>query len=156
VQLRPSHAESQRLLRSLQRAAANDTSAKTKEEPEADIAAPVSLPYNPDALGPFITKVQPILMNTCACCHANGKGGSFKLVRGYDEGMQTNRRATQQNLMATLAQLNGKRPHQSALLTLAVTIHGDADKPPLKGKNIPAFHILEEWAQLAVANTPLA
>src|SRR5262249_56453508 len=105
---------------------------------------------------PFVTRVQPILMNTCATCHANGKGTTFKLIRGYDEGMQTNRKTTQQNLMATLALLQSDRPLTSPLLNYAVTIHGDADQPPLKSRTVPAYRVLEEWAQLAVVNTSKA
>src|SRR5437763_620082 len=50
-----------------------------------------------DALGMFTTRVQPILMNTCASCHASGKGGAFTLTRAYDGGAAA-RRATQQNV----------------------------------------------------------
>jgi hypothetical protein len=155
LELRPNHAESQRLARGLQRTVASEAQpSRPKDEPETEAATVANLPYNPEALGPFVTRVQPILMNTCATCHASGKSTTFKLIRGYDEGMLTNRKATQQNLMATLALLQADRPLTSPLLSYAVTLHGDADQPPLKGKNVPAYRVLEEWVQLAVANTP--
>jgi hypothetical protein len=152
VALRPDHRESQRLVRAMQRSCAAEPSLPRPND-EPDTAAVTNIPYNPEALGPFVTKVQPILMNTCASCHASGKGGSFKLVRGYDEGISTNRRTTQQNLMATLAQLNENNPQQSRLLTFALMVHGAGDKPPLKGRNTPAFRILEDWAQQALSHT---
>jgi hypothetical protein len=153
VRLRPDHVESRRLLKGMQRSLNSDRpSEQPKEEAESETMP--NLPYNASSLGLFVNKVQPILMNACARCHACGKGGSFKLARVYDEGGLGNRRTTQQNLMATLAQLNRERPSSSPLLTYALTLHGNADMPPLPARTAPAYRALEEWVQQALAGLP--
>jgi hypothetical protein len=106
-----------------------------------------------EALGLFTSKVQPILMNTCASCHAANRGGAFKLVRAFD-GAATNHRATQLNLTAVVAQINRDNWPSSPFLVKAVNIHGEATKAPLKGRQAPAFHMLEEWVQLTVTSLP--
>jgi hypothetical protein len=150
IALCPKHAEAQRILKALQRSAANETAPPRPPTTTASPAAATTpnLPYNPEALAPFVTRVQPILMNACAGCHRSGQGGSFSLTRGTDDG--SDRRTTQQNLMAALAQLDRERPEDSKLLRYAITIHGNADKPPLQGRSAPAYRSLEEWARLAV------
>lgn len=153
LELRPSHTESQRLLESLRRD--GETPPVTRSSaPAPEPTLPAAVEYNTDALGMFVTRVQPILMNACANCHATGRGGaSFKLTRAYSNEL-TNRRATQQNLAAVLAQVNRKQPEASVLLARAVTVHGEASQPPLKGRQVPAFRALEEWIQLALAHEP--
>ncbi|MBL8795034.1 MAG: hypothetical protein JNM56_14085 [Planctomycetia bacterium] len=154
VQLRPEHAESQRLLKGVQRSLENENAPETPAaEPEPEPTVP-NLPYNAESLGLWVNKVQPILMNACARCHACGKGGAFKLMRVYDENGLGNRRLTHQNLMATLAQLDRDRPHNSPLLTYALTLHGNADRPPLPGRTAAAFRTLEEWTQQALVGLP--
>jgi hypothetical protein len=151
IELRPQHAESRLLWQSLQRPEkACPVAPKPREE--TDDGPPPVVEYNAESLGLFVTRVQPILMNTCATCHATGRGGAFKLIR-TPEGALTNRRATQQNLAAVLAQVNRDKPQQSLLLSRAVSVHGDAEAAPLKGRQTPAYHILEDWVQLALVNT---
>jgi hypothetical protein len=101
----------------------------------------------------FTTRVQPILMNACVTCHATDKGGSFHLTNTFDDGA-LNRKATQENLAAALAQINRANWQASPLLVKAATIHGPMSQPALKGRQIPAFHTLEEWVQRVVANMP--
>src|SRR5437764_636717 len=67
-----------------------------------------------EALKLFSTKVQPILSNACAGCHAGNKGGSFDL-RGSD---------LQFNLAAAAKQLDRANIAKSPLLLRAVTAHG--------------------------------
>ncbi|MCS6849919.1 MAG: hypothetical protein NZ700_01975 [Gemmataceae bacterium] len=136
VALRPGHAEGRRLVASLQRSA-------TPEVPP-----PPAVDCGPEATALFTTKVHAILQNACAGCHASGKGGNFRLVRPYDEGM-ISRRAVQYNLAAALAQIQRDAPSQSPLLLKAVTPHGDAEQPPIKNRQVPAYRTLEEWARLA-------
>jgi hypothetical protein len=157
VELRPNHAESRRLLCSLQRAAATAAvqSAQPREEGEP---APTSQPpeLSTESLSLFLSRVQPILMNACANCHATGRGGGFKLTRTYESGM-TSRKTTQQNLAAVLAQVNKERPVMSPLLTKAVSIHGksgDMAQPPLKNREVPAYRTLEEWVRITLENNP--
>jgi hypothetical protein len=157
VELRPNHAESVRLVRALQRslATADSTPAPAAPGPPASESSPPPQPYNPASLGLFVSKVQPILMNTCASCHATGKGGNFKLQRIYGEGGSGNQRTTQYNLMAALAQLDRAAPAQSALLSKATLIHyANADQPPIRDRKSPAYRALEEWVHLALTGLP--
>ena len=158
VELRPNHPESRRLLRSLQRAS-TDRSSSPPAKPVEE-AAPATTPPPPElsteSLSLFITRVQPILMNTCANCHATGRGGAFKFTRTYELGMSS-RKSTQQNLAAVLAQINRERPSASPLLTKAVSVHGkagDMAKSPLKNREVAAYRSLEEWVRITVENSP--
>jgi hypothetical protein len=153
VELRPEHAPSRKLLAHLQQTAtASLPAAVTREaEPETAAAPPVDL--NAEAMCAFSTKVQPILMNACAHCHAAGKGGAFKLMRAYDEA-GSGRKTVQQNLAAVLAQLNAKSPQGSPLLTKALTAHGTMAQAPLKGKQAPPYRTLEEWVSKTMEANP--
>ena len=153
VRLRPTNAEAQTMVRGLERLKA---APPPMAEPEATPAAPAAVAevapppdFNSAAYGLFVAKVQPLLMNTCASCHAGGKGGGFTLVRVFDG--PSNRRGTLFNLTATLGQLSRERPHLSPLLLRSVSAHGDAAKPPIKSIDAPAFKLLESWAQFALA-----
>jgi hypothetical protein len=158
VELRPNHPESRRLLRSLQRASA-DTSSSLPAKPaeEAEVATTPPPPeLSTESLSLFVTRVQPILMNTCANCHATGRGGAFKFTRTYEMGM-SNRKTTLQNLTAVLAQINCERPSASPLLIKAVSVHGkpgDMAQSPLKNREIAAYRSLEEWVRITVENSP--
>jgi hypothetical protein len=150
VALRPSDRDAAQVLHSLDRAAAAAQARPDpgkREEPGPEALPPVD--FNSEALGPFGTRVQPILMNTCASCHAGGHAGAFKLQRVFEDGV-ANRRATQHNLAAALAQVNPEHPLSSPLLVKAVSIHGDLGQAPLKGRQTPTYRALEEWVQLAV------
>lgn len=156
LEMKPNCAEAERLIRSLKRAAATESTTPVEPGrlPEAELAPPqLSMDLTLEALGLFSTRVQPILMNKCASCHISGKGGSFKLVRAFDDGIQ-NRRSTQQNLAAVVNQIHIEHWQSSPLLTKAVSIHGDQGQAPLKGRGEVAYRLLEEWVQLAVANAP--
>jgi hypothetical protein len=148
VELRPGHAESERLLRSLRNSVA--LAAAPPPESEPDPGPPPTLEVSPEALSLFTRKVQPILMNTCARCHATGKGGDFKLAFAYEQ----NRRATQQNLAAVLGQLRRDQPLASPFLTMAVAVHGSSDQAPLKGRTSPPYRVLEDWVRLVAAHLP--
>jgi hypothetical protein len=153
VALRPDHAYSRRLLEGLQKAA---VPAKPVE-PSPPRAEPEPLPtveLTANALGLFSAKVQPILMNTCAGCHATGRGGSFKLIRTFEPGSLA-RKTTQQNLAAVLACLDPEQPFNSKFLLKAVSAHGsDVSRAPLPGRDSPPYRALEEWVRLTFANNP--
>lgn len=154
VEMRPQHLESKRLLQSLQRTG-TETATTPQSPREEGTSAPAPAPLvecNPESLVLFTNRVQPILMNACATCHANGRGGAYKLVRAFEQGSVL-RRATQQNLATTMAYVHRDRPLSSPLLVRAVTAHGEADRPPLKNRQIPAYRTLEDWIRLAVENT---
>lgn len=154
LDLRPNHTESQRLFRSLQQSnTPSPAPPKPREESESSATPSLPLDFNPDALGVFTKRVQPILMNTCACCHATGHGGSFKLTQAFESGL-LNHRATQQNLVAVLAEINRERPQASLLLTKALSAHGEAELPPIKSRQAPTYRTLEEWVKNALVNEP--
>jgi hypothetical protein len=147
VELRPQHAPTREYLAALQRAAAAAQSA-----PPAEPVKPVELTalpvpeVNPEAFKLFVTKVQPILMNTCASCHCGDHGGHFRLMRAYEGGLN-NSKPTQYNLAAVAAQLNREHPAGSPLLTKAINAHGEATAAPIVGSQLP-FKTLERWVQM--------
>jgi hypothetical protein len=152
VTLRPEHAPSQRLLENLRQAALLNKKPKTVQR-DAD-GPPPQVDLTDDALGMFVARVQPILMNTCACCHAGGRGGSFKLTRAYGDGLG-NRRALHYNLAAVLAEVNVRAPQASPLLTKAVSIHAvGMGQAPLRNRQAPAYRTLEGWVRLTLAHNP--
>jgi hypothetical protein len=151
VALRPNHAASRRLLRNLQQAAVSAPAARPHDEPDTGQSPPQ---VNTESLSLFITRVQPILMNACANCHASGRGGAFRLTRTYESAL-ANRRTTQQNLAAVLAEVNKDRPQESLLLTRALSVHGrDMDKPAFKGRDAAAYKALEDWVRVTLENNP--
>src|SRR5438128_1534498 len=82
------------------------------DPPAAPARPPVDL--SGESLALFTNRVQPVLMNVCASCHATNRGGAFKLTRCYDG--QANRRATQENLTAVLDYVRADQPELSPLL----------------------------------------
>src|SRR5262245_1550067 len=84
-ELRPDHLATRRLLDELLRAAAKPPQPPPPAPQPAPAPAPEPPPpdVSPEAFALFTTKVQPILMNACANCHANNRGGGLKLVRVF-------------------------------------------------------------------------
>jgi hypothetical protein len=158
-QLRPKDPETQRFLERLRQptpAAAPAPAPLTPAAPPPAATAELpNLPFDltPEALGQFTRKVQPILLNACAACHAGDRGGSFKLAPASDIAA-LNRKVSQENLAAALAQIKLDRPLASPLLTRAVTVHGGGDRAPLAGRQAAAYRALEDWVNAALANSP--
>jgi hypothetical protein len=153
AELRPDDGAVRRLLASLEQAAAAPAPAAAPQEAAAEPAAPVP-DVSADSLCAFRTRVQPILMNACAGCHATGRGGAFKLARIYEEA-GTNRKTVERNLIAVLAEVNLRSPAGSPLLTKAVSAHaGTMTEAPLRGRQAAAYRVLEEWVQRTVADNP--
>jgi hypothetical protein len=153
VRLRPGHEPSRRLLTNLERSEWEKPPppAPRPSEPEPPRAPDVDL--TADALGLFSTRVQPILMNACASCHATGRGGAFKLTRAYGIGT-ADRKTMQQNLAAVIGQLNVRQPQASPLLTKSVSVHGAMAQAPLRNRQAPAYRTLEDWVGRTLANNP--
>ncbi|HWG41493.1 MAG TPA: hypothetical protein VN688_01820 [Gemmataceae bacterium] len=153
--LRPDHAETRRILQHLRQA--SQTSAAPKSPtPAPDKPTPKPMPsveVTTDSLGLFATRVQPILMNTCARCHATGRGGQFQLTQVYDDGL-TNRRTLERNLAAVLGQINLNQPESSRLLAKAISDHAHTGQAPLKSRQETPYRTLENWVKLTVANNP--
>lgn len=117
--------------------------------------APTSVEWKPELLKTFVTKVQPILMNACANCHAGERSGSFKLVR-TSPGTVPSPNAIQANVASFAAQVNREAIGESAVLRKALEAHGGATKAPLRDKQSQAYRHLEEFAQAAFATTNVA
>jgi hypothetical protein len=148
LDMRPDHARSQRLLTVLEQTPAT-VAAKPAEEPSCPMAD-----VNSESLNAFATRVQPILMNACASCHATGKGGAFKLIRSFDAEIG-NRRHTQQNLTAVLSEVNLGQPQNSPLLIKSQTLHASGmDQPPLTRQQAVAYRTLEDWVIKTLASNP--
>jgi hypothetical protein len=153
VRLRPGHEPSRRLLEHLEQSAwekpppapARPGGPGPQAAPDVDLTAA--------ALGLFSTRVQPILMNACASCHATGRGGAFKLARAYGVGT-ADRQTMRQNLAAVIGQLNARQPQASPLLTKAVSVHGPLAQAPLRDRQAPAYRALEEWVGRTLADNP--
>jgi len=104
-----------------------------------------AIEYNSESFPIFATKVNPILMNTCASCHAKDDAKVFPLTR------TGGRAAIIRNLTAALAHVNPADPTASPILAKALTPHGGATEAPLKGRTHPAYQALETWARFARA-----
>ena len=153
VDLRPDDPGSRRLLSYLQESGPAKP-APAKPRPEDDPAAPkLAVDLTEESLGQFATKVQPILMNVCANCHANSHGGAFRLTRAYDTAV-LNRKTLQQNLAAVLSEVNPDQPRSSPLLAKAVSVHGPLEQAPIKNRQAPAYRTLEDWVKATLADNP--
>ncbi|MCS7047320.1 MAG: hypothetical protein NZO58_13255, partial [Gemmataceae bacterium] len=151
LELRPGHAETKQLIAAVQRSPLAPSAPAPPPLPPRPVEPLPNLDLSADALTSFTTKVQPILMNACASCHAGGQGGGFQLLRPYEGGT---RFTTQRNLTATVMQLKFDHLAASPLLVKAVSAHGSATSPPLKDRQSVPFRALQQWAENVVANNP--
>jgi hypothetical protein len=111
-------------------------------DPVTDVPA---LDYNSESFPLFAGKVNAVLMNTCASCHARDDVKAFHLTRVGGRGGVT------RNLMAALPHVNPTDPAASPILLKAVTPHGGGTEPPIKARAHPAYQTLETWARFARA-----
>ncbi len=150
LKMRPNHAESRQLVATLTRSlAAPQNPAASAARPNKVVPTP-PIDISSDTLALFVTRVQPILMNTCVNCHSGGKGGDFQLIRA-ESGQHT---ATQTNLSAVLKQLNVETPVLSPLLIKAVSRHGNTTQSPIKDRKAVAYQTLIGWIEYLLANNP--
>lgn len=154
LEMRPAHAETRLLVETLERAFTVKVAAPA-QKPAPKAAPPVhnskAIDVNGDALTMFTQKVQPILMNACASCHTDGRGGEFQLVRTSEAGT---RGATQKNLATVLAQLNMEKPPLSPLLIKSVSAHGENPAAPIKSQQSVPYRTLTEWIDRTLASNP--
>jgi hypothetical protein len=153
LEMRPKQSGLKQYVQYLEHAAEMSTRPPAPVVAKKEQESAPSLDLSADALSLFVTKVQPILMNTCAQCHATPQAGHFQLTRisGIGAGWQ---RATQANMVAAVRQINLDNAELSPLLIKAISKHGTAIKAPLGGRNTPPFHILKEWVENTIANNP--
>lgn len=102
--------------------------------------------YTPETLRSFAQRVQPILFNSCAtaACHGGNRGLAFELQRPPSTGV-VQPVTTRNNLLQTLRFLDPDDPANSELLRKALEAHGGRPRPPLAGKDMPAYQTLEAW-----------
>lgn len=151
LKLRPDDVQAKALVKGLKQLiekpiAVNQPDARGAASDSEEVAMPSG--FNANSFGPFATKVQPLLMNLCASCHATGKGGNYKLVRVFEAS--SNRKGTLTNLAATLNQIARDKPGSSPLLAKAVSAHGESAKSPIHDPQASSFAVLEEWATTAL------
>lgn len=130
--------------------------AEAMKAPVKPVTAPAPKPVeeevpatdaSPEAFSLFVTKIQPILTNTCTNCHSSGRAGSFKLMPASASGA-ISKRSLQLNLAAAAVQINRSQPSASPILLKAVVMHGDSAGPPIKDRQTAAFKYLDEWVRL--------
>src|SRR5436309_12203737 len=94
----------------------------------ATTPAPPTPPPAPDleltmeALNLFGTRVQPILMNTCANCHNDTQNTAFRLLPSNEIGVG-NRTTVRRNVAAVLAYVSPSQPMASTFLSKAGSVH---------------------------------
>jgi hypothetical protein len=111
-------------------------------EKVTDIAA---VEYNSESFPLFASRINAILINQCATCHAREDAKGFKLTR------VGGRNGVTRNMMAALPHVNPKDPAASPILTKSILAHGNATTPAFKTKTHPAYEALETWARFARA-----
>ena len=148
LELRPEYPPSKRMVRHLESQQAAERALANAPKAEPEMTTVLAMELTAPSLGVFNNKIQPILMNACASCHATGRGGDFKLVRTYQGGAaSSNRRTTQQNAASVMAQLSPSQPLASPLLVKAVSVHGEQTQPGLRGRQTDPFRMLEDWVR---------
>ena len=154
LELQPNSGDAKQIVTILERA---------KQEPPAKPVTPkpvvAAKPSEPaptvdvtaETIIAFANRVQPILMNKCASCHATGFGGKFVLERVAESGVKS---STQRNLAAVLPYIDLDRPAISLLLVKAITPHGDSNTPPLRDRSSKPFQSIQQWQADAIRANP--
>jgi hypothetical protein len=106
------------------------------------------LTVSAECLALFNNKVQYILINSCANCHATGRGAAFVLTRATDGA---GRRSTDANLDAVIRQISFEKPAASPLLVKACTAHGGVAHSPIINQQAFPFVTLQSWVEMVVA-----
>lgn len=109
--------------------------------------SPAEPKLNTAAAKTFASKVQPVLSNVCADCHAHARHTSPFKLKAYDPAFNDPQTADA-NLRAVARLIDTANPHASPLLKFATTAHGKATDPPLKSGH-PALNGLQLWVHWA-------
>ena len=76
--MRPEHAPTKQFIAQLERTASAKAPAPlpaaASKAPARPVVAAATIDVNAETLSLFTQKIQPILMNTCANCHTEGRG----------------------------------------------------------------------------------
>ena len=101
--------------------------------------------YNTVAAKAFPSKVQPILTNLCASCHAKPDyAGTFKL-KAIPTGF-ADADAARANLLVAFAHLDRAKPSANELVAKCVTAHGGQKAAACRTAAHPAAAALDAWA----------
>ena len=152
VRMRPGFTVAEQFVRSLQAVAAPKAIPDVAVVPvKAEVATKdtvtdvPAIDYNSESFPLFASRVNAVLMNACATCHARDDAKAFRLTR------LGGRSGATKNLMSALAQVNPTDPTASPILVKAVIAHGSATEAPFKTRTHPAYQTLESWARFARA-----
>jgi hypothetical protein len=150
VALAPTDATFREMVTRLEKATVKKPAADAKVKQAAATEKPVVIPTEVGIA--FNAKVQPVLMNQCASCHAaKNYDGGFKLTR-IPEGY-ANPEATAANLTATAAQISREDPAKSPLLLYTLTAHGGQKRAAFADRQQPAVQNLEAWVRFVQPTT---
>ncbi len=155
LELQPDNDEAKQivvLLERMAKAPASTPAPAPVEIPQSAVqpaAATVDVSFS--TLVAFTNNVQPILMNTCATCHATGHGGKFHLERVSESAKKA---GTQRNLAAVLEYVDVERPAISPLLVKAITPHGGVLAPAIKDRSAKPAQSIQQWLEQTIAKNP--
>ena len=136
VQMRPGFLAAERLLASLELTVQSPAKKVDSAVVQARADAPgreavAEIPvvdYNSESFPLFVSRVNAILTNACAVCHARDDVKTFRLTR------LGGRSGATKNLLAALPHVNPKDPGASAILVKSVTPHGGGTEATFKTK----------------------
>jgi hypothetical protein len=154
LELQPHNSDAKQIVTLLERALKEPPAkpaTRAPAEPTRSAEPPPTVDVSFESLVAFSTKVQPILMNRCAACHASAAGGRFRLDRVSESGQKA---STQRNLAAVLAHVDLDRPAISPFLVKAITPHGDGQSPPIKDRTAKPMQTMQQWVEQTVAKNP--
>ncbi len=155
LDLQPGHAEAGQMVTMLERAKRDENTKpapKTSPPPVVRVLEPPpTVDVTQEALIAFSAKVQPILMNTCAGCHATETTGKFHLERVSESSHKV---ATQRNLAAVLKYVDLDRPSISPLLVKSITPHGREALPAIRDRSAKPFQAMQEWIVETIKKNP--
>jgi hypothetical protein len=160
----PNHTEARNMLRRLEvilKPQSSPQEATTKERsqtgdgfespPTSSLAG-----LSRDAALEFVTKVQPLMMNSCAMagCHSVGSRTAFQLER-VRLGRRSSRVLTQRNLAATLQYIDRSDADGSRMLTVPLENHGRGGRPIFsRSRDTNQFQLLRNWVRRIAAESP--
>lgn len=150
LELRPKDAAARQLKILIEQSAQSVGRRSTEPIEAVSYTAPATLDVGVKSLAMFASRVQPILMNTCASCHVNAKETRFRLFRVTETSY---RNSLENNLLSALAQIDVENPELSPLLNKAVSNHGGG-KAPLAGRDSIPFQTLYAWVAQVIETNP--
>lgn len=132
------------LVARLEKAAASKTTTATSTPKPAEAVTLAMVELASGAGASFATKVQPILTNQCASCHAaKDYSGTFRLNR-IAEGY-ANPEALSSNMKSVAVHLSRENPAASPFLRYGLVAHGGQKRAAFANRELTAYQNLEAW-----------